>query len=127
MLSMKSVASALLLAATAADLAVPVMVAPALVLAASTAARAAPAETPAKVVRQQILSYRDLNLAAPSGMAAFEARVKAAAEDVCGPQADVRNFDEAADYRACVAKAVQGAMSTLPAVRQQASQPSHAG
>ena len=41
MLSMKSVASALVLVASAADIAVPVLVAPALLLAASTAVRAA--------------------------------------------------------------------------------------
>ncbi len=43
MLSMKSVAAALLLVASAADLAVPVLIAPALVLGASTLVRAAPA------------------------------------------------------------------------------------
>jgi len=43
MLSMKSVASALVLVASAADVAVPVLVAPAVVLEVSTLARAAPA------------------------------------------------------------------------------------
>jgi hypothetical protein len=43
MLSMKSVAAALVLVASAADLAVPVLIAPALVLGASTLVRAAPA------------------------------------------------------------------------------------
>jgi hypothetical protein len=43
MLSMKSVASALVLVASAADVAVPVLVAPAVVLEVSTMARAAPA------------------------------------------------------------------------------------
>jgi hypothetical protein len=45
MFSLKNVASALLIVASAADIAVPVLVAPALVLAASTATRAsAPAQ-----------------------------------------------------------------------------------
>jgi hypothetical protein len=50
MLSLKSVASALVLVASAADLAVPVLVAPALVIAASTAVRTgAPAQTSAQL------------------------------------------------------------------------------
>jgi len=127
MLSMKSVATALVLVASAADVAAPVLIAPALVLGASTAVRAAPAGDPARTVRQQVLTYRDLNLAVPSGMATFSARLKAAAEDVCGPQADIRNFDEANDYRGCMTKAMHDVLSALPQVRQQASQPSHAG
>ena len=53
MLSMKSVASALVLVASAADVAAPVLVAPALFLAAATAARAAPgpADVQSPVVR----------------------------------------------------------------------------
>ena len=43
MLSMKSVASALVLAATAADFAAPILVVPAIALAVSTMAHAAPA------------------------------------------------------------------------------------
>lgn len=49
MLSMKSVASALVLAATAADLAAPILVVPALMLGVSIAAHAA--EAPAQSVR----------------------------------------------------------------------------
>jgi UrcA family protein len=124
MLSMKSVASALVLVASAADLAAPLLVAPAVVLAVSTAARA---ETPATAVRQQAVRYDDLNLASPSGMAAFRGRVKGAVEAVCNPQADPRNFAEAADYKACVAKASRDAMAALPPVQQQAARPSHEG
>jgi len=118
MLSMKSVAAALVMVASGADVAAPVLVAPALVLAVSTAARA---ETP--VVRQQAVRYGDLNLASASGMAAFQARVKHAVEAVCGPRADLRNFDEARDYQACAAKASHDAMSAVP----QTAQSSHAG
>lgn len=124
MLSMKSVASALVLVAMAADLAAPILVAPALVLGASTVARA---ETPDTLVRRQVLDYADLNLATPSGKATFKTRIKGAAEAVCGPEADIRNLDESADYKACVAKAIQDALSALPDVRQQASRPSHSG
>jgi UrcA family protein len=125
MLSMKSVASALVLVASCADTAVPVLIAPALVVAASTAARA---ETPDRTVRQQIVSYGDLNLATPSGQATFQARLKGAVQAVCGPQADQRNFGETADYKACVAKASHDAMSSVPDARQHASQPTaHAG
>jgi UrcA family protein len=124
MLSMKSVASALALVASAADVAAPVLVVPALVLAASTAARA---ETPAQVVRQQVVRYDDLNLASPRGMAAFERRLKGAVETVCSPQADMRIFDEAKDYKACVAKAAHDAMSALPQSQQQAARPNHEG
>jgi UrcA family protein len=116
MLSMKSVASALVHVASAADIAVPVLVAPALVLAVSTMARA---ETPAETVRHQVVRYADLNMASASGQAVFQIRLKGAVETVCGPQADLRNFDEAADYKACVAKASHDAMSTV--VRREAS------
>jgi UrcA family protein len=122
---MKSVASALVLVASAADVAVPVLIAPALVIAASTAARA---EAPVQTVRQQVVSYGDLNLATPSGQATFQARLKSAVQAVCGPQADLRSFEEAADYKACVAKASREAMSALPDVQQQAARSAaHAG
>jgi UrcA family protein len=125
MLSMKSVASALVLVASAADIAVPVLVAPALVLAASTAARA---ETPAETVRHRVVRYDDLNLASPAGQAMFQVRLRGAVATVCGPWADLRNFDEAADYKACVAKASHDAMSVVRDVVRQTPQPApHAG
>jgi UrcA family protein len=125
MLSMKSVASALVHVASAADIAVPVLVAPALMLAVSTAARA---ETPAETVRHQVVRYDDLNLASPAGQAMFQLRLRGAVENVCGPRADLRNFDEAADYRACVAKASHDAMSVVRDVVRQAPQSArHAG
>jgi UrcA family protein len=100
MLSMKSVASALVLVAAAADVAVPVLVAPAVVLGVSTAARA---ETQSD--RQQVVRYDDLNMATASGRATFQVRLKGAVQAVCGPQADPRSFREMAGYKACVAKA----------------------
>jgi UrcA family protein len=125
MLSMKSVASALVLVASAADVAVPVLVAPALVLAGSTAVRA---QESGQAIRQQLVRYGDLNLAAPAGQAALQSRVKSAVQSVCGPEADMRDFHEARDYAACVAKASHDAMGAVPKVRQQASQPAaHAG
>jgi UrcA family protein len=116
MLSMKSVSSALVHVASVADFAVPVLIAPALVLGASTMARA---ETPADTVRHQVVRYADLNLASDSGRATFQIRLKGAVETVCGPQADLRNFDESKDYNACVAKASHDAMTTV--VRREAS------
>lgn len=124
MLSMKSVASALVLVASAADVAVPLLVAPALALAVSTAARA---ETPVQAVRQQVVRYDDLNLASPIGMATLRTRLEGAVKTVCGPPADLRSFDEAADYRACVAKASHDAIAALPQAWRQAARPSHAG
>lgn len=123
MLSMKSVASALVLVASAADVAAPVLVAPALVLAGSTVVHAEEART----LRREVVRFDDLNLAAPSGMAAFRARLKAAAQAVCSPQADRRDFADTADYQACMAKASHDAASALPQVQQQASRSSHAG
>lgn len=55
-LSMKSVAWALVLAASAVDMAVPLLVVPALVLGVSTAAHAAPAAETA--TRREVVSYR---------------------------------------------------------------------
>jgi UrcA family protein len=120
MLSMKSVASALVLVASAADIAVPVLVAPALMLAVSTAARA---EEPTQAVRHQVVRYSDLNLASPAGEAMFQVRLRGAVETVCGPQADLRNFDEAADYKACVAKASHDAQTVVRDVMRQAPRP----
>jgi UrcA family protein len=120
MSSMKSIASALALVASAADVAVPVLIAPALVLAASTAVRA---ETPSQDVRHQVVPYDDLNLNSPAGAAAFQSRLKGAVQAVCGPKADLRNFDETSDYKACVAKAAKDAMSALPQARLQAARP----
>jgi UrcA family protein len=109
MLSMKSVASALVHVASAADIAVPILVAPALALAVSTAARA---ETPVQV-RQEVVRYDDLNLASASGRAIFQTRLKGAAEYVCGPPADLRSFDEVADFETCVSKASHDAMTAV--------------
>lgn len=123
MLSMKSVASALVLVASAADFAAPALVVPAVVLAASTA-RAQEVQT----VRQRTVTYRDLNLASPAGMAAFQARVRHAAQDVCGSSPDRRSFKDVADFNACTSKAVSGALSALPPAQQQAAaRPRHAG
>jgi UrcA family protein len=122
MLNMKSVASALVVVASAADFAVPVLVAPALVFAVSTAARA---EEP--TVRHEVVRYGDLNIASPVGMAAFKARVNGAAKTVCGPTPDAQAMDETADYKACVSKAIRDAVSALPQARQTASQSAHAG
>jgi UrcA family protein len=77
------------------------------------------AETPAETVRHQVVRYADLNLASANGQAKFQIRLKGAVETVCGPQADLRNFDEAADYKACVAKASHDAMTTV--VQREAS------
>lgn len=127
MLSMKSVASALVLVASAADTAVPVLIVPALVLGVSTAARAqvlAPS-SPTEAVRHQVVRYDDLNLASADGRAIFQVRLKGAVETVCGPQADLRNFDEAADYKACVAKATEDAVSAVPDIGRTAARPVH--
>jgi len=127
MLSMKSVASALVLVATAADVAVPVMIAPALVIAASTAARAAPAFAEPST-HQKVVSYRDLNLASPSGLATFKARARRAAEDVCSPAPEARSsLAQSVDFQACVDEAVAGALVALPQAQQQAARPNHVG
>jgi UrcA family protein len=115
MSSMKSIASALVLVAS---VAVPVLIAPAAALAASSAVRAG---TPAQDVRHQAVPYDDLNLLSPAGEAEFRLRLKGAVQTVCGPKADLRNFDETADYQACVAKATNEAMSALPEARRQAA------
>lgn len=123
MLSMKSVASALVLVASAADVAAPVLVAPAVMLAASTAARAQEVQT----VRQQAVTYRDLNMLTPAGQAVFTARVRQAAQDVCSPSPDLHDLTGTAEYKACMNRAISTAVSALPPVVQQAARPSHAG
>lgn len=124
MLSMKSVASALVLVASAADLAAPVLVAPAVVLAVSTAAHAQDART----VRQEAVTYRDLDLTTPAGQAMFQSRLRHAAQDVCGSSPDRHSFQDEADFKACTDKALSTAVASLPSAQRQAAvKPAHAG
>ena len=115
MLSMKSVASALVHVASAADIAVPVLVAPALVLAVSTAVRA---ETPSQAVRHEVVRYDDLNLASPAGHAAAMVRIQRAAYRVCReiPWEGVGVHTNWVQYLDCAKAATEAAAAQLPAV-----------
>lgn len=84
-------------------------------LAAPALGIAAPAQSAADVQTISV-SYGDINISTPAGHAVLVARVKQAAESICG-QRPVTLLDVAANQRfnACMSKAVNAAMAKVPA------------
>ncbi len=76
---------------------------------------AAPAQANADVQNISV-SYGDLNISTPTGHAVLVARVKQAAEAICGQRPETL-LDIAANTRfnACMSKAVNAAMAKVPA------------
>ena len=71
----------------------------------SAALAAAPA-TPASVT----VSYRDLDLNKEAGVEQLYARLRRAAQAVCGPDTDIRDLGRTASRKACIAKALAEAV-----------------
>ncbi len=81
------------------------------VAALSSAAMAATSDDNPKLT----VSFSDLNLRDPAGVATLYRRVHAAAETVCGKgSVDLRQLEQSARYRACVNTAVDGAVAAVP-------------
>lgn len=58
--------------------------------------------TPASAETQSVsVTYADLDLDSPAGMAALESRIEAAAKKICG-RTEVRNVHDGADQQRCV-------------------------
>jgi UrcA family protein len=74
-----------------------------------------------------VVSYADLNMSSSTGQAAFKARVRHAAQTVCGDQPDNRNPGAVRDYKVCVAKSVSAATSAAPIATVMAGATAHNG
>ncbi|MBS0393659.1 MAG: UrcA family protein [Proteobacteria bacterium] len=75
---------------------------------------AAPARTPAPEAQSIRISYRDLDVTTPQGVAALYLRVRHAAEDVCGArQAPTGTRLLAASTDACVRSTVRAAVHQI--------------
>jgi UrcA family protein len=72
-------------------------------------------------LRQVVVSYADLNLNTASGQTALKARVRHAAQTVCGDAPDNRNPGAVRDYSACVSQSIRAATSAVPAATLVAS------
>ena len=79
----------------------------------ATATGSAVAATAAPQTVSTIVRYSDLILANPDGARAMLTRIKHAARQVCEPAPE--SALEYADWRACVSKATDGAVSRLNA------------
>jgi UrcA family protein len=101
----------------AAAIAVAALCAPAF----SHAAPLAAARITNEDLRQVVVSYADLNLGAATGQAALKARLRHAAQTVCGDEPDNRDPGAMRDYRACVSKTIGAAMAAVPAATMVAA------
>lgn len=70
-------------------------------------------ETPAKVVRTELVSYADLDTDTTAGARTLYSRLNGAARQVCGAQPDLRNLREARAVRECRERAVNGAVAKI--------------
>ena len=88
-----------------------------IILAAATLATGVGSAAPSSAADHQTVStivrYGDLNLANPEGAKAMLTRIKHAARQVCEPAPE--SALEYPDWRNCVAKATDGAVSSLNA------------
>lgn len=64
-------------------------------------------------VRQEKVSYADLNLHSTAGAWAVLRRVRAAAKRVCAPRPADADLDQLADYKTCLHDAVANAVAEL--------------
>jgi UrcA family protein len=62
------------------------------------------------VVATRVVSYADLNLSSPQGVAALYRRITVAAEEVCGPAEWPGSRVPTPEYRDCVSHAVADAI-----------------
>jgi UrcA family protein len=72
------------------------------------------ARPPGTETTSSIVSFADLNLDNPAGVAQLHARIRAAAHEVCG-NADSRNLVAVSHVRNCTSRAETQAMASLDA------------
>jgi UrcA family protein len=79
---------------------------------ASLAAEAAMASSAGKETTSVVVTFSDLNLHSPAGIAKLHSRISAAAHQVCG-SADRHNLSAVSQVRACKSQAVARAMASV--------------
>jgi len=73
------------------------------------------------LVRTQVVTYGDLNIATEAGETAFRARVAGAIDKVCGgPSIFLRDLTENEDLRACHTRSMADAMPQVQTVIESA-------
>ncbi|HLZ85541.1 MAG TPA: UrcA family protein [Caulobacteraceae bacterium] len=71
-------------------------------------------------VRQQMVSYADLNLDTVEGARSLLGRIQGAAKKVCSPEPAPPDLTDQADYKTCLRDAQDGAVAQLGDVRVSA-------
>ena len=71
-------------------------------------------------IRQQRVSYADLNLRTEAGARTLLGRIEGAAKKVCSPEPAPPNLTEQADYKTCLHDAQDGAVAELGDARVSA-------
>ena len=64
--------------------------------------------------RQIVVSYGDINVRQASGARILLSRIDMAADNVCGPEPDMRDLGAWRSFRACRKTAMDNAMASLP-------------
>ncbi len=64
-------------------------------------------------VKSERVSYADLDLSGPAGARTLLLRIRGAAEQVCSPEAFIRDFRDSADYRDCKGEAMARAVDQV--------------
>ncbi len=75
-------------------------------------ANAAHAQPPGSGARSVVVRFADLNLHDNAGIAVLHARIRAAADEVCG-SADSRNLLAITHVRLCTSRAVERAIASI--------------
>lgn len=84
------------------------------------------ADSPDRAVPQQIVRFADLNLSGPQGAEALYARIRSAANQVCGPQND-RDLTISGIHRACMNTAIADAVAHVGNAQLRAVYEAHQG
>jgi UrcA family protein len=77
--------------------------------------------------RQAKVSYADLNLNTAAGQAVLAARIRRAAEAVCGPEPDSRDVKALMTFNRCMKQSTGEALAAIPAASQTAGSAKPAG
>jgi UrcA family protein len=86
-----------------------------LLFACAAAAGPAAADAPENDVMHAFVSYADLDLGQPAGLATLRGRIHAAAQQVCGESPDARELERYRLWRTCVADAQERALNEVTA------------
>jgi UrcA family protein len=80
------------------------------------------------VVRKAVaVNYADLDLSAPAGAKTLYARIRAAAQKVCGPEPGAGDLRAASSFDACYQEAVSKAVNRVGSDQLRALHAAHSG